>query len=387
MSTKKRKKKKQNPLPLFFVLVLVAFLGIAFYLFQEPVVLLRKDLHFSVGEALCVSDLVQEIKNGTLTNGSEFVESKQAGTVSVLLRIRNRMGQVHEKTVTVTLSDHSLPTIEGPEEIKVTQGTQIDLSQKFIAKDDSGATCAVSVSGTYSLLEAGSYPLKAYALDRAGNRAEKEFTLTVLPLPYNLQTGALSDGTYQTEKGFELKVINGITYVDGILIANKSYSLPRTYNPGGLTSETAHALSNMQDAAADEGITLNLASGFRSWDRQNTLFQNYAARDGVKKAETYSARPGHSEHQSGMGIDLVTASSEQINNPTITKKLDWLNQNAYRYGFILRYPKGKEAETGIVFEPWHYRYVGVELAKKLYNDGNWITLEEYFGLESVYRGY
>ena len=102
--------------------------------------------------------------------------------------------------------------------------------------------------------------------------------------------------------------------------------------------------------------------------------------DGKALADTYSARPGHSEHQSGLAIDINMADSAFDSSP----EAKWLNDNAYKYGFILRYPKGKDNITGYMYESWHFRYVGTELANKLYNDGNWITLEEYFGIDSKY---
>ena len=102
---------------------------------------------------------------------------------------------------------------------------------------------------------------------------------------------------------------------------------------------------------------------------------------------TYSARPGHSEHQTGLAMDILTSSTSESKTPQFKPALDWLADNAYKHGFILRYPEGKNHITGYIFEPWHYRYVGTELAEILYNNGDWITLEEYFGIDSAYHGY
>ena len=110
------------------------------------------------------------------------------------------------------------------------------------------------------------------------------------------------------------------------------------------------------------------------------LYNNYVNRDGVVAADTYSARAGHSEHQSGLAFDVNTINDSFAN----TEEGKWLNDNCYKYGFILRYPNGKSDETGYQYEPWHFRYVGVELAEKLYNNGNWITVEDYFGITSRY---
>ena len=114
--------------------------------------------------------------------------------------------------------------------------------------------------------------------------------------------------------------------------------------------------------------------------KQKIIYNDYVARDGQLMADTYSARPGYSEHQSGLAIDVNSLDQDWENTP----EGKWLSANCYKYGFIIRYPKGKEDITGYMYEPWHIRYVGKDLAEKLYNNGNWLTLEEYLGITSVY---
>ena len=129
----------------------------------------------------------------------------------------------------------------------------------------------------------------------------------------------------------------------------------------------------MVAAAKNDGISLWNVSGYRSYNTQQSLYNNYKARDGQTKADTYSARPGSSEHQTGLATDICTASSAaHFEN---TDKYKWLINNSYKYGFILRYPEGKTYITGYKFEPWHYRYVGVEAATYIHNNN--ITFEEY----------
>lgn len=175
-----------------------------------------------------------------------------------------------------------------------------------------------------------------------------------------------------------------ITYIDGILIANKTYPLPSDYNPGENTEARA-ALNKMFADAKAEGkakkIDLNMwvCSGFRSYTVQKNLYNSYVSRDGVKNADRYSARPGYSEHQTGLAFDINYADSRF----TGTAQAVWLAKNAHKYGFILRYPEGKESVTGYMYEPWHYRYIGVENAEKIYASG--LTLEEYFGITSAYK--
>lgn len=168
-----------------------------------------------------------------------------------------------------------------------------------------------------------------------------------------------------------------LTYVDGILIANKSYPLPADYNPG-TNPEAKAALDKMFAAAAQDGYKLWIRSGFRSYTTQKNLYQNYVKRDGATAADRYSARPGYSEHQTGLAFDINNASSSFNNTP----EAKWLAANAYKYGFILRYPEGKESVTGYMYESWHYRYVGIEKAKTLFESG--LTIEEYYNIPSHY---
>ncbi len=184
-----------------------------------------------------------------------------------------------------------------------------------------------------------------------------------------------------TANGFVITVVDGVTYIDGILVVNKTYSLPAEYPVTSLTAETYAAYIEMQKAAKEDGISLYSVSDFRSYDYQAGLYDRYCQRDGKEKADTYSARPGHSEHQTGMAIDLNMASSAF----TGSKEALWIAEHCAEYGFIIRYPEGKMDITGYKYEPWHVRYVGKEFAQKLYlGDGQFTTMEEYFGITSEY---
>ena len=184
-------------------------------------------------------------------------------------------------------------------------------------------------------------------------------------------------------------------YIDGILIVNKTYPLPKDFVPKNTykNAEGLNYCSNCIDIDAYEqyklmkadatslGLNIWIQSGYRSYDLQESLYNKYVNRDGKEAADTYSARPGHSEHQTGLAFDLNTITDDfQYTDEGI-----WINDNCYKYGFILRYPKGKESITGYKYESWHLRYVGIDLATKLYNNGDWITLEEYFNITSQYN--
>ena len=190
----------------------------------------------------------------------------------------------------------------------------------------------------------------------------------------------------QTPKGYEVRKVNGLYYVGGYLIANKTYSLPESYNPGSLNATVKKAADEMF-AAGKEAVGNNMwaQSGFRSYDTQKSLYNKYKNRDGQAEADKYSARPGYSEHQTGLAFDVCATDKPCITNGfDNTKEAKWLAENAYKYGFILRYVKGKESETGYMYESWHFRYVGTDLSYKLYNNGDWITMEDYFGITSSY---
>ena len=176
----------------------------------------------------------------------------------------------------------------------------------------------------------------------------------------------------------KIEVKNGITYVNGILIANKTYPVPSTYNPG-LDPQAQAAFNKMQQAAAAQGIYLWICSGFRSYSYQSQLYNNYVAVDGKAAADRYSARPGYSEHQTGLAMDINYASSYFDNTP----EAKWLAAHCSDYGFIIRYKAGKESSTGYMAESWHIRYLGdVSLCKSIEASG--LSLEEYLGITSVY---
>lgn len=181
-----------------------------------------------------------------------------------------------------------------------------------------------------------------------------------------------------TAKGYAIQVVDGVTYIGGVMIANKSYSLPESYAPGDLLPEVKEAFAVMQKAAAAQGLNIYISSGYRSYSRQQTLYNNYVKSDGKTLADTYSSRPGYSEHQTGLCFDLNTIDDSFGN----TKESAWLEQHAQEYGFIIRFPKGKDAQTGYQYEPWHLRYLGIDMATKVYNSG--LSLEEYLGITSEY---
>ena len=162
---------------------------------------------------------------------------------------------------------------------------------------------------------------------------------------------------------------------DEIVVANKHYPMSKDYNPGENPTAKAELLkliAAMQQAGFP--ISDNY-SGFRSYETQTQLYQNYVNKDGKAEADRYSARPGYSEHQTGLAFDLIETNGDLV---TEEKAAQWLLDHAADYGFVVRYLKGKEKETGYMAEEWHLRYVGKE-AKEIAASG--LSLEEYYGFE------
>lgn len=172
-------------------------------------------------------------------------------------------------------------------------------------------------------------------------------------------------------------------------VVNKKRPLPRNFVPSNLVfiggtqlrSDTADALNNLLAGAKKEGINLHLLSGYRSYPYQERVYSGYVKTDGQAKADTYSARPGHSEHQTGLAVDLGSGTCNLQACFGETKGGKWLNEHAHEFGFIIRYQKGKENVTGYQYEPWHLRYVGTDLASELYKSGQ--TMEQFFGLPAA----
>ena len=226
----------------------------------------------------------------------------------------------------------------------------------------------------------------ANATSVSASSDSSEFVPPVVP-----SGNVVSNGT--TSKGFKIQEINGATYIDGVLIANKTYALPQDFIPTNpdqpvnadrsstcLDKTLMSAWKIMLKDATAKGLNIYISSGYRSYNYQVNVYNRYVKSDGAAVADTYSSRPGNSEHQTGLCFDLNTIEDSF----QYTNEGKWINDNCYKYGFCIRFPKGKDSATGYQYESWHLRYVGVDLATKLYNNGDWLSLEEYFGITSQY---
>lgn len=171
-------------------------------------------------------------------------------------------------------------------------------------------------------------------------------------------------------------LVNKHNYLKEDYVPENLKSLSSTYALSNMkmVEEAANAFESLSKDASKENYKIIAMSTYRSYEYQVDLYNKYVKSDGKDAADTYSGRPGNSEHQTGLAVDVYNQ-TETYTNFEKTEEYDWMQENAYKYGFILRFPKGKENETGYEFESWHYRYVGKDIAKYIHKHN--ITLEEY----------
>lgn len=224
---------------------------------------------------------------------------------------------------------------------------------------------------------------------------------SLLPINQKLNTSSPQDKKILTTQMRSVQMAAKIESLD--VLVNKTFVLPSTYVPKNLViadskivkyttsgnaernhvrKEVAAPLVQMMQAAKKNKLDIWVSSAYRSFQRQKQIFNQNVAAVGLEKTLMVSARPGRSEHQTGLAIDFTTKSvgfslEENFAN---TKEGKWLKANAHKYGFILRYPKGQEKVTGYKYEPWHFRYVGKDIANEIHRK-NW-TYEVYIANQS-----
>ena len=376
---------------IFIIVLLCIIVSLSFgayYIYSSKKLLVKIDnnIEVSINSEVYNTDYIKVIANGKIITKKDKIDTTKVGEQVIKVKVQDYFKKEKDYTYKLNVYDKESPVITYTKEHTTEYGKEIDLLKDVKALDNSNEIIEVSIEGKYDINKSGTYSLYYVAKDSTGNETKEPFTLKVKEKKVvskpstTTQEIQKEDTTFTTSKGFKGYTKDGITYIDGILVANKTYSLPSTYKPGGLTKETNDALNKMKAAAAIDGLNIYLSSGYRSYSTQNTIYNRYVKRDGIAKADTYSARPGHSEHQTGLAFDVNTINDTFHNTP----EAKWLAANCYKYGLILRYPQGKTNETGYKYESWHFRYVGVDLATKLYNNGDWITLESYFGITSQY---
>ena len=383
---KKINKKKKKIIIVSIILLVITLVVFTIYvlLFNEDLFEYRSKITIEVGEEIpTIEDFLyndDKIESEIVWEDLEDSEGKiyKLGTYTGKFNYKKE-----EKTVTLVVEDTIPPVIEGPKDIEMKAFEEApNLLEGIAASDNSLEEITVTMTGDYDTEEVGEYSINYIAEDSSGNTKIETIKLIVKENE-NVKIS-------KTSKGYTMKNYYGITYIDDVVIANKTYSLPSNFAPNNLVSINGYikvvdyvkdAFTALTSDSTSLGLNIYASSGYRSYGDQNYIYNNYVSWDGQANADTYSARAGHSEHQTGLAIDVNTVDDSFDG----TNESDWLKENCYRYGFIIRYPKGKDAITGYKYEPWHIRYVGKDLASKLYNNGDWITMEEYYGIDSKYE--
>ena len=294
----------------------------------------------------------------TLTNEEAPKPVQVTGTI----HIENKTSQGFDVVVTNVSSTKGVKTVKLP--IWSSQGGQDDVIWYDAAKQTDG-TYKLSVDIRRHKNNRGEYNIHMYYIQSDGSLQGITGTTTKVE---GSQTGAKEvqyNGSYYFIQG----------KYDEIVVANKKHPMAANYNPGENLTAKAAFLRLRNDMIA-KGYNVGYAySGFRTYDYQKVLYQNYVNKDGQAAADRYSARPGYSEHQTGLVFDLTDKAGNLLED---TAASNWLKNNAHRYGFVVRYQPGKEASTGYMPEAWHIRYIGKE-ADEVYHSG--LSLEEYYGFE------
>ena len=174
-------------------------------------------------------------------------------------------------------------------------------------------------------------------------------------------------------------LVNKYNYLPSDYIPNNLETINNSYARSGmkLVEEAKNQFEVMAKAAEKEKLKLIVTSSYRSYEYQENLYNSYVRKEGKEAADTYSGRPGFSEHQTGLAVDLYNG-KEDYTNFENTEEFNWMQKNAHKYGFILRFPKDKEFLTGYTYESWHYRYVGQQIATYIHDNN--LCYEEYYAM-------
>lgn len=384
---KRNKNNSKKKIIIFSLIGLLAIILITLYYF----LIYKKGINYKEKLTIEAGDLVPDITDYVSKEDQERVSDKiiwqnidiiddkvyKTGEYDGIIKYKDE-----ELKIKLIVKDTKSPIITGVQDFEmIAYEEEPDLLKNITASDNSNEEIKVEITGEYDSEKAGTYDLYYYAKDSNNNETKLPFKIVVK----ENKNVSLS----KTKKGYTIKNYYGITYINDTIIVNKTYSLPSNFAPNNLVTINGYikvvdyvrdAFNELKSDATSLGLNIYASSGYRSYSDQNYIYNNYVKMDGQSNADTYSARAGYSEHQTGLAIDLNTVDSSFDG----TNESNWLKDNCYKYGFIIRYPKGKDNITGYIYEPWHIRYVGKDLANKLYNNGEWLTLEEYYGIDSKY---
>lgn len=369
---------------IIIVVILIASL-LAYIMAPRPYVSFVDDLSFEYHDSVIDLDLLinqneskyTELKFKYNEDNLSAFDLMQVGTHDINVEYRNSLFSKSD-SFTIEIKDTQAPVIEGVKDIEIFVGSELNLDHIAVS-DPVDGELEYAIEGIYDTDKAGEYDLEVVTEDKNGLSTREDFKLVVKekPVVKVLVINKPSTNTPSNNVSNEVKA----TYVGGHIFVNKKYGLPASYNPGE-NKEARSKLNEMIHAMREMGMDIHTdVSGFRTYAYQKQLYDSYVAKDGVALADTYSARPGHSDHQTGLTFDLKHKNGQLMGKADHIKaaaEIEWVAQNAHKYGFIVRYPKEKDSITGYMYEPWHLRYLGSD-ASAVYSSG--LTMEEYFNME------
>lgn len=295
----------------------------------------------------------------------ENVEIPQGTTVTVnsgvgLLTMKNA-----ELSVKGTLSISESGSICTSGAVKFCEGSQVNLLGSWVIRKGSAA----EISGNLAISSGGMVTLSGKMNITQTGKVSGDGKIKLYYFLDIQNSGEITAGIIPPKP----HVVDGVTYVGEVLLVNKKYSIPSTY--GDRLDDAAYsAFLDMKADAKTAGFNLNIISGFRSYSHQTNTYAYWCNLYGEDYAKMVSAKPGTSEHQTGLAMDINSIQTSYGD----TKEGKWLAANCWKYGFIIRYQKDKTDITGYYYEPWHLRYLGKEIAKMVYDSG--LCLEEFLGV-------
>jgi LAS superfamily LD-carboxypeptidase LdcB len=356
------------------LLAIILLSAASIYFYSTPRIIdVKKSFQFEYGEIVDLSiNEVLEVSNEKIYDTAKIdlhtlefkagIDYPNVGTYQAQVSYRIR-GNLSKIGITINIVDTVSPEFtKFQDSFEIEQnGIKPNYSTYFEASDLSEAIVTIDdTSVDYNVV--GDYVITVKAIDNYGNETQKDASVKIIQKKASTNTSNRSNAE--------------LYYVNGILVVNKKHALPSGYAPGENATAGAAIRLLISDMKSLGFNISNSYSGYRSFTTQANLYQSYVDRYGQIQADTFSARAGYSEHQTGLAFDLKNSSGSLIQSGT--NEAIWVAENANRYGFIVRYLQGKESITGYKYEPWHLRYIGDE-ATSIYNSGK--TLEEYLGIE------
>lgn len=289
----------------------------------------------------------------------------------------------------ITITDTTSPSVNQVKQISVYQNETITVADYFEIFDYSNQPITIEPTTLDSSIVQTSNQSITFK-DASGNITTIDVPVEILPIkpeePTIPDNPDIPDGTGDT--GYT-NIQPATLRNDLFILVNKYYQLPADYVPNNLvevpthlsnkfmylTQDTLTAFIALANGASQAGHHITIESGFRTYQFQEQVYNSYLNIDPVHVVDTYSSRPGHSEHQLGTVVDICESTTACFGNFTGTASQQWLVENAHYYGFILSYPADKVHITKFMYESWHYRYVGVEVATQMVAEN--LTFEEY----------